>query len=316
MGRGSLTLWIDEEVIQNWKTPVKTGQPGASKTYSDVCITACLSLGLVMKLPLGQCCGLVCSVLALMGVNLPCPDPSTLSRRRRGLCVDMGVKASPCSESCPSEGRHIVVDSTGLKIYGEGEWKVRKHGVGKRRTWRKMHLSIDADTGEILACLMSEGDAADGPLLKELVEASEQAGGRVKRAAGDGAYDSWDNDEYLARKGIEALIPPCRGSKIRQKQQRGVDPLPRDERLRAIRRLGGGNFEYGRRRWALASDYSRRSLAETGMMRQKVILGPGLRSREEPSQRVECLLRCRVLNKMTGLGMPDSYAVCPGNSPG
>ena len=116
MGRGSLTLWIDEEVIQNWKTPVKTGQPGASKTYSDVCITACLSLGLVMKLPLRQCCGLVCSVLALMGVNLPCPDPSTLSRRRRGLCVDMGVKASPCSESCPSEGRHIVVDSTGLKM--------------------------------------------------------------------------------------------------------------------------------------------------------------------------------------------------------
>lgn len=316
MNRGSLTLWIDEEVIRGWKHPVKTGKPGASKTYSELCITACLSLGLVMKLPLRQCCGLVASVLSLMGVDLRCPDPSTLCRRRGGLGVDMGVKASPSSEGRPSEGRHIVVDSTGLKIYGEGEWKVRKHGVGKRRTWRKMHLSIDADTGEILACLMSEGDAADGPLMKELVEASERAGGTVKRAAGDGAYDSWDNDEYLARKGIEALIPPCKGSKIRQKQQRGVDPLPRDERLRAIRRLGGGDFEYGRRRWALASGYSRRSLAETGMMRQKVILGPGLRSREEPSQRVECLLRCRVLNKMTGLGMPDSYAVCPGNSAG
>jgi hypothetical protein len=213
-----------------------------------------------------------------------------------------------------------VIDSTGLKVYGEGEWKVCQHGVGKRRTWRKLHLSVDADTGEILACQMTEGDAADGPLLPALVEASQAAGGKLVSASADGAYDSWENDAFLASRGIEALIPPKKDSVIRKRKKAGVVPLPRDERLRAIRALGGGNVEYGRRRWALASGYSRRSLVETAMMRQKTILGAALRSRLEGSQRCECLLRCRVLNQLTGLGMPDSYpvsyAVLPGNSTG
>jgi hypothetical protein len=316
VNRGSLTLWIEEGIQDKWLHEGKSGRRGASPTYSDFAITVCRSLGIVLRLPLRQSIGLVGSLFTLAKLDLPVPDYSTLSRRSRTLAVALAVRP-PRPEAPP---RHLVLDSTGLKVYGEGEWKVRQHGVGKRRTWRKLHLSVDADTGEILAALMSEGDAADGPLLPPLVEASQTVGGKVASARADGAYDSWENDAFLAGQGIVALIPPKKGSVIRQRKQAGVTPLPRDERLRAIRALGGGNFEYGRRRWARVSGYSRRSLVETAMMRQKVILGAGLRSRREDTQHGECLLRCRVLNVLTGLGMPDSYpvsyALLPGNSTG
>jgi hypothetical protein len=307
--RGSLTLWMEEGIQETWLVKDKSGKKGASPTYTDLAITVCRSLGIVLRLPLRQCSGLVGSLLALAKLDLPVPDYSTLSRRSRTLEVALPVARS-------EHPRHLVLDSTGLKVYGEGEWKVRQHGVGKRRTWRKLHLSVDADTGEILAASMTEGDAADGPLLPALVEQSQEAGGPVASASADGAYDSWENDAFLSERGIAALIPPKKGSVIRQRKRAGVAPLPRDERLRAIRALGGGNFEYGRRRWAKASGYSRRSLVETAMMRQKTILGPGLRSRREETQHCECLLRCRVLNQLTALGMPDSYALMPGNSTG
>jgi len=313
--RGSLTLWIEEGIQEKWLLKDKSGKKGASLLYSDFAITVCRSLGIVVRLPLRQSIGLVGSLLALAKLDLPVPDYSTLSRRSRTLAIDLCVARSASSE----RSRHLVIDSTGLKVYGEGEWKVRQHGVGKRRTWRKLHLSVDADTGEILAAEMTVGDAADGPLLPALVRESARVGGKLASARADGAYDSWENDAFLAQQGIAALIPPKKGSVIRQRKRAGVVPLPRDERLRAIRALGGGNFEYGRRRWAKASGYSRRSLVETAMMRQKVILGAALRSRLEASQRCECLLRCQVLNVLTSLGMPDSspsYALLPGNSTG
>lgn len=314
--RGSLTLWLDEEVVQAWRNAKKTGKRGASKTYSDLAVTSCLSLGLLFRLPLRQSCGLIASILVLLGASLPCPHFSTLSRRRSSLPVDLGIEKASSENGGPEKGRYIALDSTGLKIYGEGEWKVKKHGVGKRRTWRKLHLSVDVETGEILACEMTGGDAADGPLLEFLVASSEYVGGKVDKVSADGAYDSWAIDEYLAGKKIKALIPPGKGSKIRQRKRADVVPLPRDERLRSIRRLGFGDFERGRRLWSKESGYSLRSLSETCMMRQKSVFGPSLRSREESGQRVECLLRCRVLNVLTRLGMPESYAFIPGKSTG
>ena len=201
VSRGSLTLWIEDGIQEKWLQKDKTGKRGASPLYSDVAITVCRSLGIVLRLPLRQSIGLVGSLLALAKLDLPVPDYSTLSRRSRALEIDLGVPQS-------ARPRHLVLDATGLKVYGEGEWKVRQHGVSKRRTWRKLHLSVDADTGEILAALMTEGDAADGPLLPALVEESERAGGKVASARADGAYDSWDNDVFLSERGIVALIPP------------------------------------------------------------------------------------------------------------
>jgi hypothetical protein len=293
--RGSLTLWIEEDIATWWLTMDKSGKPGASQTYSDRAVETCLALRLLLKLPLRQCQGLVHSLMQMASLSLPVPDYSTLSRRQKHLPVSLPVRPR-------QQARHIVLDSTGLKVFGEGEWKVRKHGPSKRRKWKKIHLSVDEATGEVLAARVTEAEAADGVQLPELVIESQQSGGPVAQASGDGAYDSWANDAFLSQQGIVSLIPPRKGSKIRQHGNCRSAPLQRDANLRKIRHLG-------RRGWARESGYSRRSLVETHMMRQKRILGSGLSSRCEVSQAVECRLRCLILNRLTHLGMPQSYPV-------
>ena len=295
IARGSLTLWFEEDIEDWWREKDRTGKPGASPTFSEKAIEVCLSLRLLLQLPLRQTQGFLRSLFGLTQQALPVPDYTTLSRRQKGLLVSLPVRAS-------QRPRHIVLDSTGLKVFGEGEWKVRKHGSGKRRVWRKLHLSVDEASGEVLAVQMSEGDAADGPHLPRLVQESQQVGGPIGQTSADGAYDSWDNDAFLTKQGIVSTIPPRSGSKIRQHGNCTCAPLQRDENLRQIRRLGRGG-------WAKASGYTRRCLAETQMMRQKRILGGSLLSRETARQWVECQLRCAVLNRLTHLGMPESYAL-------
>lgn len=293
--RGSLTLWIEEDIAHWWLCPERSGKPGASPAYSDRAIEVCLSLRVLFRFPLRQVVGFVRSLFELTGVSLPVPDYTTLCRRAQNLAVRLPVR--------PSErARHVVIDSTGLKIFGEGEWKVRKHGAGKRRVWRKLHVAVDEASGEVLALEMTDGDAADGPLLPGLVETSEQTGGAIDQASGDGAYDSWANDQFLTGKGIVATLPPRKGSKIRQHGNCRNAPLQRDENLRAIRKKG-------RKAWAQESGYTRRCLAETHMMRQKRILGGSLSSRCRDNQGTECRVRCAVLNRLTHLGMPQSYCV-------
>jgi len=294
--RGSLTLWIEEGIETFWLYPGLSGRRGASPTYSNRAIEACLAMRVLFRLPLRQTQGFVRSLLCLAGWTLPVPDYSTLCRRQRGLPVRLPVR--------PSESaRHIVLDSTGLKVFGEGEWKVRKHGKSSRRLWKKLHLSVDEATGEVLGVEMSEGDAADGPRLPSLVQQSQANGGQVKQASADGAYDSWANDQFLSQQGIVSTIPPRAGSKIRQHGNCQAPPLQRDENLRGIRR-------WGRSVWAKVSGYSRRCLAETHMMRQKRLLGACLLGRTEQAQQTECRLRCAVLNRLTQQGMPDAYPSC------
>ncbi len=284
---------MEEDLADWWLSQEKSGKPGASRSYSDKAIEACLSLQVLLKLPLRQTQGFVRSLMCLAGVPLPVPDYTTLCRRQRSLRVALPVRPRAVA-------RHIVLDSTGLKVFGEGEWKVRKHGKAGRRVWKKVHLSVDEATGEVLAVEMTDGDAADGPYLPCLVQQSEEAGGRVQQASADGAYDSWANDRFLSERGIVSTIRPREGSRIRQHGNAKARPLQRDENLRAIRR-------WGRSAWAKASGYSRRCLAETHMMRQKRLLGACLLGRTEEAQRIECRLRCAVLNCLTQQGMPDSY---------
>jgi len=295
VGRGSLTLWIQEDILTWWLAKDKSGKPGASPTYSDKAVEVCLSLRLLLRLPLRQCEGFVRSLLQMARLFLPVPDYSTLCRRQKPLPVTLPVRPG-------QEARHLVLDSTGLKVFGEGEWKVKKHGKGKRRLWKKLHLSVDEATGEVLAVLVTAAEAADGVQLPELVLQSQQTGGSVAQVSADGAFDTWANDAFLSEQSIVSTIPPRKGSKIRQHGNCKKAPLQRDQNLPEIRRLG-------RRGWAKASGYSRRSLAETHMMRQKRILGAGLSARCAAHQRTECRLRCLVLNRLTHLGMPESYPV-------
>jgi hypothetical protein len=192
---------------------------------------------------------------------------------------------------------HLVIDSSGFKVYGEGEWKVRLHGWSKRRTWRKLHLAVDEATGEIVAAVASEAGVSDDDALPDLLA---QVPGEVGQVSADGAYDKRRCYEAIEQRGAKAVLPPRHDAKIWQHGNCAMPPHPRDENLRAIRRQG-------RRRWKQEAGYHRRSLAETTFFRFKTLFGPTLHARAFPRQATELFLKAAALNRMTHLGMPDSY---------
>ena len=198
-----------------------------------------------------------------------------------------------------NDGIHLVVDSTGLKIYGEGEWKVRIHGASRRRTWRKLHIGVDESTGDIVVSALSTADVSDGELLPEMLRSVD---GPVTKVSGDGSYDHKKVYAAIAVLGAEALIPPRRRARIWHHGNSRDAPLERDKHLRRIRQVG-------RKRWKLESGYSRRSLAETAFSRFKRFFGDRLHARDFDNQATEAFLGLRALNIMTAVGMPHSYPV-------
>ena len=169
--RGSLTVWIEEAALESWLEAHKSGRRGASRTYSDAAIQAILRLKALYHLPLRGAQGFAQSILALMGLALPVPHDSTLSystlSRRKTFQVGLELVMPRLRRG---EAIHLVVDSTGCKVYGEGECKVRLHGKSKRRTWRKLHLGVDEQTGEIVAAVVSGNDVSDSEALPQLLE--------------------------------------------------------------------------------------------------------------------------------------------------
>lgn len=287
--RGSLTFWFAEDVIAAWRNQQKSGRRGKPRIYGDACIQAMLVLKAVYHLPQRATYGLVGSLLQLLALDLPVPYPTILSRRAASL--DVVLPRTEKHEPLP-----MLVDATGLKVYGEGEWKVRTHGVGKRRTWRKLHLALNARTGEILASVCTTNNVSDKEVLPNLLA---QISGQIKQLTGDGGYDYVDCYEAIAERQARAVIPPRRTGRVRPTDERF---RARDENLRRIKRVG-------RKRWKQESDYHQRSLVETAMMRQKTIFGSGLSSRRFHNQATEMSVRCAALNRMTQLGMPESYAL-------
>lgn len=290
--RGSLTIWINTDAIEKWTSDELTGEPGASPKYTDLAIETMAMAQAVYGLPGRQTQGFLQSVFELMNLKLSVPDHSTLSRRRRRMAITWPVKDL-------TKSRHLVVDSTGVKVYGEGEWKVRQHGFSKYRTWRKLHICVDEETLEIVSAEASSNDVSDGEVLSDLLD---NVPGQIDQVSGDGAYDQRKCYDALNRHGTKAAIPPRKGAKIwkhaNSKSQRHV----RDENLRRIRKVG-------RKRWKCESGYHRRSLAETTVFRLKAIFGDRIRTRKLENQFKELLLWTSILNRMTHLGMPDSYKV-------
>ena len=292
VNRGNLTLWFDSEAIDAWNKIEPSGKRGRPNRYSAIAIETSLSLRAIFRLPLRATEGLVLSLIRMLNLPLQAPDYTTLCRRQRTLAV-----ALPVIER--SEAVHVVIDATGLKIYGEGEWKVRQHGYSKRRTWRKLHLAVDESSGEVLASAFTGADGGDGEQLPDLLELIDQ---EIEQVSADGAYDSWENHEAIAKRKAKVAIPPRRGSKIKQHGNSNKPPLPRDEAVRCIRKMG-------RKRWKENAGYHRRSLAETAVFRIKTLFGRQLNSRIFEHQATETFIRCAVLNRFSHLGMPDSYAV-------
>lgn len=285
--RGSLTLWISEDVLQAWYNDEPTGKRGASPTYSDLAIRCVLSLKSIYGLSLRAVTGLARSIFGLMGVDLVSPDYSTLSRRQRHLDIDLAV----CSLS---NGSHIVLDSSGLKLYGEGEWSVREHGASKRRQWRKLHLGVDVESREIVAVVLTQNDVADCEVTSELLD---QVQGEIAQVSADGAYDTWEVYEAIRARGAEGVIPPRRGARIKQHGNSKAPPLDRDEHLRAIRTKG-------RKRWKQQSRYHQRSLVETTIGRYKQKFGAMVRARRWENQVTEVVLNAALLNRMAQRGLP------------
>src|SRR2546423_7424040 len=178
--RGSLTVWFTEEAIAAWRAEPRTTR-GGQPHYSALAITTALTLRAVFRLALRQTEGLIASLLRLLGLDLAAPDHSTISRRSETL---------PLSRPRPgSEPVHLLVDSTGLKLCGPGEWLVEKHAAKVRRSWRKLHIGVDADTGEIIAAELTSKDVDDGSQVGPLLE---QIAGPVAAVTGAGAHDRDD----------------------------------------------------------------------------------------------------------------------------
>jgi DDE family transposase len=242
----------------------------------------------VFRLGLRQTEGLIGSILRLLGLDLAVPDHTTLSRRAATLEV-------PRSRSGSSGPLHLLVDSTGLKLDGPGEWLVEKHGTRTRRAWRKLHLGVDADTGRIEAVELTTKDADDasrvGPLL-------DQVDGPIASLTGDGAYDRADVYGAVAARHPEAavIVPPRRDAVPSAAAE--TEPTRRDRHLRFI-------AEHGRMAWQKASGYTRRARAEAAIGRFKRVIGDGLRSHAEERRATEVAVAVRALNRMLELGRPN-----------
>lgn len=290
--RGSLTFWLSDDFEQTWR-PRGAKQRGAQFAYSDHAIQIMLTVKEVFHLTNRQVEGFMRSLFALLHLALPVPDHSTLSKRGVTLQVKLPKKVrSPLN---------IVMDSTGLKIYGEGEWKVRTHGKSKRRTWRKLHLGIEPASGEIQAAALTENSISDDTMAVLLLA---QVPHPITVFAADGSYDTRKVYNALQLHSPDALIliPPRQNARIWQHGNSGAERLKRDENLRTIR-------QQGRKGWKAESGYHVRSLAETAMFRMKTLFGEGLSARLLETQTTQALIRCAALNKMTHAGMPQSYKV-------
>lgn len=284
--RGSLTVWMDEQAIQQWHCQTHHGRRGRGFHYSDSAIETALMLKAVFKLPLRALEGFINSLFKLMKVPLQSPDYSCISKRAKTVEIKYRI---------PSHGpvAHLVIDATGLKVYGEGEWKIRKHGKEKRRVWRKLHLAVDAATHAIVAAEVSLETVGDNEVLPTLLNPLRR---KIEQVSADGAYDTRACYALLQKKGIKATIPP---RKIAAFWKKGH---PRNE---AVAALKAGELE----QWKKNSGYHQRSIAETAMYRFKQLIGPKLSLRSYNAQVGEILAGVKVMNKVIGLGMPIRQAV-------
>ena len=271
--------------------PPPSGKRGRQQSFSDAAIQTCLTLKVLFGLPLRQTTGFVESLLRMVGLDWVVPDFSTLCRRQKELNV-----------SLPYRGRtgplNLLIDSTGIKAEGEGEWNARKHGGTKRRIWRKIHIGIDEETLEVRTIEVTTSDVGDAPLLPELLNQipSDQDIGSV---TADGAYDTRKCHDAIAARGAHAVIPPRKNAKPWKPTSAGA--IARNDAIHASRYLG-------RTIWKRWSGYHLRSRVETKMHCIK-LLGQSLMSRDFDRQVAEIQIRVAVLNRYTALGIPVTKPV-------
>ena len=293
--RGRLQLWLDEQTLQNWYYSGQRHRGGAYR-YSDACIECALQLKYVLGLAFRQTQGLLTSLIELMGMNLQIPSYSQLCRRQAQLSQQLPAKSEA---SLNPQGLYVVVDSTGLKVYGEGEWKVRQHGFSKRRSWRKVHLAYDESTHQILAISLTNNDIDDASVLKPLLE---EVSLPINKVAADGAYDRQKVYDYLQERQIQVLIPPRVNAIVWKNKEGQLLDHQRNQAVIACKELGSSE-------WKKQTGYHRRSMAETAMYRLKNTFSERLKSRLINNQKVQVRIKATCLNLFSNLIRPQTVKI-------
>lgn len=298
VNRGSITFWFSEDLIKEWQTSAIKNTRGRPKVYPDGFILAALTLRQLYRLPLRTMEGFVRSLIELMQLPLKTPDFSTFSVRGKRLQV-------PLASAKQTKPWHVLIDSTGIQVVGEGEWKTKLHGEARCQLWRKLHIAMDAATQTILGMKVTKSVALDGNQLPDLIN---QIPGAIEQITGDGAYDKKGCYQTAYKRKAKPVFPPQHDA-IVQRNKYKKDPalLARDE---VITYIGNAeDKEAQRKRWKINNNYHRRSLVETMMWRMKSIFGDEMRSRCEENQETDLAIRCRIINKMNLLGLPQSMSI-------
>ena len=289
--RVSLTVWFSKDVVNSWYNVSEVSQKGRGfqRIYSDTAIEVLSLIRFQFHLTLRSLEGFATSLMEIMKITDLCvPDYTTLSRRLEKCEIKIRKKRKS-GKVKSGENIHVVVDSTGLKVFGEGEWKVRQHGYTKRRTWRKIHLCVDESSNEIIGACLTDNSFKDNEVLPGMLKENKKG---IVRISGDGAYDASNCWNFCQSNGIEGVFPPRKGARIKRHGNCAGPPLQRDEHIRMIRRGG-------KKRWKGESGYSRRSIAETAMYRIKALFGERILSRRFANQANEVFLKCQLLNMMS-----------------
>ena len=283
--RGSLLVWLDREM--EWHAPARC-RPGRPQTFSDAAIQFCLSIKVLFGLALRQTIGMVESLLRMAGLeDWPMPDYSTLCRRQKTVSIQIPFRRS-------GGNLNLLVDSTGVKMRGDGEWQVRKHGPGRRRQWRKVHLAMDVATGDIRGVEFTSSQTGDSPVLPDLL-AQIPADQPIGTVTADGAYDTRTCHAAIAGRGGTAAIPIRKNG--RPWKEDGPAARSRNETLRTTR-------HFGRAFWKRLTGYHARSRIEAQMLRLKAF-GDRIASRDPDRQVAEIHTRIALMNRFSALGRAE-----------
>jgi hypothetical protein len=293
--RGNLSLWVSEDALKKWRAPKIKGINGAPRRYSDDAILCIMMLKVIYHLPYRQLIGFLFSIFSMMEVALPIPHFTTVAERARCL----GAHFKKLSKRKPTD---LVFDSSGFKVFGEGEWQARKWGTKKRRRWKKFHIGICPHSHEIIVADVTELETADCEIGPRLMN---EAPSSVERVTTDGAYDTFKNYRSAHENEIDLLVPPRAGAIAK-----GAGPpwvRKRDQAILEVIGLGGN--EDAMKLWKRVRGYHKRSLVETAFSRFKGIFGPKLFSKNIDNQRVELFVKARVMNNMSAMGMPKGAMI-------
>ncbi len=282
--RGDVTLWLAPEAIATWAA-AGVGQRGGPRQYSDLAIATARTLRRIFPLPLRQTEGVLTSIFWMLDLDLSAPDHTPRSRRGQHLAPT--VRRAPAGAGTP-----LIVDRPGLSIVGEGEWAAVTHGGRGRRGWKTRQLGVDG-SGVIIAHALTAANVDDATTGTDLIEAVV---GDIARVTADAAYATVAFYESAGARAAQVVVPPAPVSR------RGPRSSARDRTIKQVK-------EIGRRRWKNASASQQQARVEHAFFRDKSICGGALRARSPAGQVAEALVACNVLNQMTDLGRPDSYAI-------